>query len=61
MDLKYEQQSLKKDSKEIDQLKHFKDNLMSLEQMNEIIASKYAPKMSFYSQFEKKGGVSKII
>ena len=48
-------------TKEVDALTGLREGKISMETMNETIASHYPPKMSFYDQFESKGGVAKII
>jgi hypothetical protein len=42
-------------------LKELNNGYASTDRMNEIIAANYPPRMSFYNQFENKGGVAKII
>jgi hypothetical protein len=50
-----------KGTKDISALAQLNAGALTMEQMNETIASHYPPRMSFYDQFESKGGVAKII
>lgn len=62
LDLKYDRQKVIRDTTEIEGLKKL-DTASSdgTEGLSEQIAAYYVPEMSFFAQFEAKGGVTKII
>jgi hypothetical protein len=67
LDLFYDRQRVLKNTTEIEGLKKIDasppggENSGSNESLSEQIAAYYVPEMSFFSQFEAKGGVAKII
>lgn len=60
LDLKYDRQKVLQDTTEIEGLKKL-ESTDGAESHSEQIAAFYVPQMSFFAQFEAKGGVAKII
>lgn len=62
LDLKYDRQKVLKNTTEIEGLRRLDSAIADgSESLFEQIAAYYVPKMSFFGQFEAKGGVAKII